>query len=665
MRYRLAKFLKPPKNPTKLPFKLRSELSTQSDFNASINKVFSANKRNQLGQEKLNSLKNVPNHKDPAETVLRELLELYKKKKFEELNFKSNQLLKTFKKSHNIWNLLGISLQAQGKIDEATKAFKKVVSINPRFPDGLNNLGYALNNLKEYKAAIKYLQQAIELQPDFHVALNNLGNALKGAKRFEKAIEKYDLAISYKPNYSEAIYNKGLILRELGQTDLALTTLEHSIHFNKRFTEAFNSIGSIYNDKQNTEKALEYFQKAIDADPKNVTSYLNLCEVYEKINELDKFSSVLSLANVNMASDSADLSFYRALLAFRLKKYSDCIFLLDEIDIKQLSGRKEASYWRIKANSHQNSGEYDEAFEAFVSMNSFVKKSAEFDSNDVDAFFKQIGEKAAELSSLSAPDQLNQPKRSTMPYKLCFLIGFPRSGTTLLDTILRTHSKLCVVEEKPMINLVNSFLGNPTTVEIERLNGQTINAARDVYLDELGKHITDKDAKVVIDKLPLNIIQLPIINRLFPDANYLFALRHPLDAILSCWMQNFRLNSAVGNFLDLTRTVDFYCKTMEIASLCIKRYDLRTSRIYYESVIDNMQEEIAKLMEFLGLLWEDNLKNYQTTAKERASISTPSYSQVIEPLYKSASYRWRNYESQLKSEIHKVEPWTKEFGYAL
>ena len=160
-------------------------------------------------------------------------------------------------------------------------------------------------------------------------------------------------------------------------------------------------------------------------------------------------------------------------------------------------------------------------------------------------------------------------------------------------------------------------------------------------------------------------IQLPIINRLFPDANYLFALRHPLDAILSCWMQNFRLNSAVGNFLDLTRTVDFYCKTMEIASLCIKRYDLRTSRIYYESVIDNMQEEIAKLIEFLGLLWEDNLKNYQTTAKERASISTPSYSQVIEPLYKSASYRWRNYESQLKSEIHKVEPWTKEFGYAL
>ena len=200
---------------------------------------------------------------------------------------------------------------------------------------------------------------------------------------------------------------------------------------------------------------------------------------------------------------------------------------------------------------------------------------------------------------------------------------------------------------------------------IEMLNKKAIGAARGVYLEEIKKHITNKNAKVVIDKLPLNVIQLPIIHRLFPDASYIFALRHPLDAVLSCWMQNFRLNSAMGNFLDLTRTVDFYCRTMEIADLCIKRYSLQTSKIYYENLVENMQGEIRKVLEFIGLPWEENLENYQKTARDRAFISTPSYSQVIEPLYKSASYRWKNYEGQLKSEIYKIDRWIQQFGYSI
>ena len=121
----------------------------------------------------------------------------------------------------------------------------------------------------------------------------------------------------------------------------------------------------------------------------------------------------------------------------------------------------------------------------------------------------------------------------------------------------------------------------------------------------------------------------------------------------------------MGNFLDLTRTVDFYCQTMEIADLCIKRYNLQTSKIYYENLVENMQDEISKILEFIGLTWEENLENYQKTARDRVFIGTPSYSQVIEPLYKSATYRWKNYESQLKSEIYKMDRWVQQFGYSI
>jgi len=660
----LSKFLKTQKNNAKLPTSVGRSTKTSNNLAASIDKVFSTKNKSQVSHLKINNLKNSPTHQFPTNEVLAELLDLYKKQRFRKLNYRSRQLLKIFKDSYIIWNLLGISLQTQGQITEATAAFKKVVTLNPQFPDGLNNLGNNLNKLQEYDGAIKYLQKAVELKPDFHVALNNLGNALKGARRFEEAIQQYDLAISYKPNYSEAIYNKGLVLRKLGQIDLALTTLEHAVISNKQFTEAFNSIGSIYNDKQNTNKALEYFYKAIAVDPKSITAYLNLCEVYEKTNEVGKFSDVLSLASKNKVETGADFIFYKGLLAFRQKKYSDCISLLDKVEVHQLLGRREASYWRIKANSHQNLGEYNNAFSAFVSMNAFMKNSEEFDEIGVEQFYKRVEAKVTELKSLSAPPHFKHLQQTTLKYKLYFLIGFPRSGTTLIDTIMRSHSKLCVVEEKPMINLADIFLDRPKISEIERLNDQDITAARCIYLKELEKHISNKDCEVVIDKLPLNIIQLPIIQRLFPDARYLFALRHPLDSILSCWMQNFQLNSAMGNFLDLTRTVDFYCRTMEIAELCIKRYSLETSRIYYENLVENMQDEIKKLLEFIGLQWEENLKNYQQTAKERAFISTPSYSQVIEPLYKSASYRWKNYESQLKSEIYKIDPWITQFGYS-
>ena len=167
----------------------------------------------------------------------------------------------------------------------------------------------------------------------------------------------------------------------------------------------------------------------------------------------------------------------------------------------------------------------------------------------------------------------------------------------------------------------------------------------------------------MIDKLPLNLLQTPLIHQLYPQAKFILALRHPLDTILSCWMQDFKLNSAMANMVDLDRIVEFYCDAMETFKLCRAKYKLSVHQIKYEDLLEDLIGETSSLLEFLNLDWENRMENYQKTALKRGRINTPSYAQVVQPIYKDAEYRWLKYEKHLRQYITQVEPWINELGY--
>ena len=245
-----------------------------------------------------------------------------------------------------------------------------------------------------------------------------------------------------------------------------------------------------------------------------------------------------------------------------------------------------------------------------------------------------------------------------------FLVGFPRSGTTLLDTILRTHSKINVVEEQPMLEKMHSALGGLQDVSaIEALDESDLSLASNAYFEELERHTDWTGGSLVIDKLPLNLLKTPLIHQVFPEAKFILALRHPLDCILSCWMQTFKLNTAMANMVDLDRIVDFYCVAMDTFHLSQRRYGLDVHRIRYEDLIEDFEAETTSILRFLDLEWESELLNYQATALARRKISTPSHSQVIKPIYKAASFRWKHYENHLEKYKCKLAPWFEEYGY--
>ena len=164
--------------------------------------------------------------------------------------------------------------------------------------------------------------------------------------------------------------------------------------------------------------------------------------------------------------------------------------------------------------------------------------------------------------------------------------------------------------------------------------------------------------------MPLNLVKVPLIHQLYPQAKIILALRHPMDSILSCWMQYFRLNSAMANMVDLERIVDFYCVAMDIFKLCRAKYSLSIYEIRYEDFLEDLKGELSELLKFLDVDWEAEMENYQETALKRENVNTASYSQVVQPIYKSSKYKWLNYEKQLSQFVAQVEPWRREFRYS-
>ena len=128
-------------------------------------------------------------------------------------------------------------------------------------------------------------------------------------------------------------------------------------------------------------------------------------------------------------------------------------------------------------------------------------------------------------------------------------------------------------------------------------------------------------------------------------------------------MQNFKLNPAMANMIELGRIADFYCTAMEILKLSQERYSLDIHKIRYEDLVSDFKSQVSGLLTFLNLEWEDDLENYQKTALNRGRINTPSYSQVIKPIYKTASYRWKNYKKYLNPIKQRLEPWLYDYDY--
>ena len=553
-------------------------------------------------------------------------IEKINQKKFEEaINIYEKILESTPNHLDSNLNLGTVYFQT-GNLEKASEFWNKAININPNIPEIHNNIATIYINRKDYAEAINYAKKAIEINPNFYLAHNNLGISYKGLKKLIDAKSCFIKTLELNPKYNIAHYNLGIIYYELNEI----------------------------------EKSELSYLKSIELNPNYIFAYINLLNLYEKINDNFKLEELLDKAQ-GIFKENASIKLFRGKLNYKQKKYEESINILQSINFYPSNKTREITRLNFLAKAQDKAKRFEEAFDNFHAANklNMENNSKNYDKNKV---LQSISLRKDYFRSFNQNDWVKLNSDTPNPV---FLIGFPRSGTTLLDTILRSHKDISVIEEKPIISNFIEHLNSKTNNNIDHLknlNDLEIFDLQKYYLDERNKYIQESK-NLIIDKMPLNMIHTAEIIRFFPNAKFILAIRNPCDCVLSSFMQSFKLNDSMTNLNNLDDSVHFYSEVMELWDIYEKQFKINFHQIKYEEIITNFQSSITYLLNFLQLEWSNEINNFNKTAKNRGLIATPSYDQVNEPLYNSSINRWKNYENKFKNLLTKLDPWIKKYNY--
>jgi hypothetical protein len=246
-----------------------------------------------------------------------------------------------------------------------------------------------------------------------------------------------------------------------------------------------------------------------------------------------------------------------------------------------------------------------------------------------------------------------------------FLLGFPRSGTTLLEQLLAAHPQVRALEEEPLLaSAFEAFLTDEAAcASLAELGEEEAAAWTDHYWRAVQSRVPDVGGKLFVDKQPAGTLNLPIIARLFPRAKILFAIRDPRDVVLSCFRQPFQMNAMTFAFTDLLETADCYDACMTFAELARARLRLAWTDVKHEDLVADVETELDRIVKYLGLPAHRDMIDVAAIANARP-IRTPSARQVRAGINRRGLGRWREYSDALEPVLPTLAPWVEWFGYA-
>lgn len=591
------------------------------------------------------------------------LVTLHRQGRFAEALCQAQALATLHPQAAFLHNLIGACHTALGEPGQAVARFERALKLSPEAADIHANLGDALSALNRPQQAAACFARAVELNPAVARNHNNLGSALIRLGKLEAAAESYARAAEADPGLVDAHANLGLALIKLGRFDEGAAACRKAIEIDPKFALAHINLAHAHDAAGETEQAIKCLETAIGLKPDHVGAYSNLCEMLDRLNRVDDLRAVVARARAHCKEDDPRILFRTAQLAARDKDHAAARELLERMPDEGLTAAITKGRLTLLGKTCDKLGDHAAAFGWFERINAFVAASPEAGKWDPAAYRAEIEALIASFDGIDARPWADAPEPGTVTP--VFLIGFPRSGTTLLDTILRSHPGIAVIEEMPMVFGMRQHLGGTADLErLQSLSDDDIAELRGVYMDELGKHLGEAPpSPLVIDKLPLNIVHAGLIHRVFPSAKFIFAQRHPCDCVLSCFMQNFKLNNPMANFLDIETSAILYDRAMRLWTVFRDALGLDVHTLVYEDLVADLEGVVTPLLGFLGLEWDERMRDYRETALARGRINTPSYNQVTEKLYGRASGRWEGYREQMAPVLPLLEPWAERLGY--
>lgn len=400
-------------------------------------------------------------------------------------------------------------------------------------------------------------------------------------------------------------------------------------------------------------EATASLRSALAIDPGFAPALLALADLLERNNCVDEFETVVDqLAQVDEPPPTLPL--LRARLALRKGEFEIARRLARVAPASIDPGMRA----KLIGEASDRLGDVEAAFAAFTEMNGFTARETAGTAAMAAAYRERIGALSARITP-----EWYATWRKPRPAPV-FLFGFPRSGTTLLDTFLAGHPRAAVIEERPVLQAAADELGDPARLPL--LDEAEIAALRRTYYDALDRVAPEAaEAELVIDKLPLGIADTALAHRIFPSARFIFVQRHPCDVVLSGYMTRFDPRGGMANFLTLEDLAELYDLTMDHWARCREVFPLDVHVVRYERLVTDPESELRPLAAFLGIDWSPHLLDHRASAKARAFIGTPSYAQVSEPVYSRAKGRWLRYRRFMESVLPKLAPWAERMGYSI
>ncbi|MDC0239589.1 tetratricopeptide repeat protein, partial [Candidatus Thioglobus sp.] len=535
-------------------------------------------------------------------------------------------------------NNLGLTLKELGQLDEAIKYYEKSIAIKPDYAEALNNLGSVFMELGQLDDAIKNYKKALVLKPDYANAHNNLGNALKELGQLNAAAKCYEKAIAIKPDYAGAHNNLGVVFMELDQLDEAVKCFEKSLTIKPDYANAHNNLGSVLIGLDQQDEAVKCFEKALAIKPDFAEAHNNFGIIFKEMGQTDEAVKCFEKA-LFVNPDYAQA--YRHLVT--IKKYiasdpqiSQMQSILSNGDLSK-SDRIHLCFALAKV--YENLGKQDELFKFLHEGNRLRKQELNY-SLDMDQITHSVVKKLFNPSPSDVEKSLSYEASTIRPI---FILGMPRSGTSLVEQIIASHHAVHGAGELHTLNnLINPIVKDHSTNDKNSLSEKTFLSIRQQYLDSL--YSFNVPENVITDKMPINFRWIGFILLAFPEAKIVHLKR---DAMAICWSNYKHYFSAKG--LGFSYSMDdlagYYGLYTDFMAFWHQLYSDKIYDICYEDLTTNQEKETRKLLEYCELDWDENCLEFHTNKRV---VKTASKFQVREKMYQGSSEAWKKHKEYLR-----------------
>jgi tetratricopeptide (TPR) repeat protein len=565
--------------------------------------------------------------------------------------------------------VLNASLQFAHRFAEAIPVAESLITSAPQEPAHWINLGTARRGAKQYDSAIEAYVRAAALGasgPDFsfNVALTHVERGdLEAARSLLAGAREQD------PFDGEICFHYAQVCYETLRHDEASAALAEWHTLQRLDTTLIANIGSLLTNLGEPRRAEVALRQARADKAAPTAALLTVISVLERTNRLGEARELMDRLLADPKSDlqTSDRMALEGQLLQREGKHSEA----EALFTRALPGKDEFHRRHLRlfpiARSLDALGRYDDAWRVLVEahasqIESIQRQSPQWTVRAMpDMSITAVGCDAADAA---AWDHAGAPSTAESPV---FVVGFPRSGTTLLELALDAHPKLKSMDEQRFVqdaldDLIAAGASYPQ--HLREVSREVLDGVRAGYWARVAKKVKLAPGERLVDKNPLNILRLPVIRRVFPNARILLAVRHPCDVILSCYMQQFRApdfallcRSVESLAQGFRRTFDYWYAQSELLAPAIHE-------VKYEDFVRDVESGTRAVTDFLELPWAESMLRPAERAQAKGYISTPSYAQVTQPVNQKSVDRWRRYEQHFAGALPPLAPYLGRWGYA-